>query len=347
MNRKIITSTVIGLLISITFGACVLVDANFTNNYAGASKNSANNTNTGDNIDRWAVIIGVSNYYNYTPLPSPALDAKRLEAVLKLKSDKWNSNNIRLLIDSNAKRQNILDALDWLKNNADEGDTILFYFDGHGCSVNDTNGDEPDGWDEVICPYDYECDIVNGVIVNPINFITDDELSEKFDNISKKNVEGMFLIFSSCLSGGLVDWKDNKKFTSQEKDEVIKEIRDANKYGDELASDISSSNRVILTSTPPHCLGEYLNYFCFGKAVFKAVQRGKTTAEDIAHYARIWWLSKIRVWLLFAIGIIYIPLSISDALKMGYEPSIMFPFPMFKDGYPANDPSSAKLKIIG
>jgi hypothetical protein len=53
-------------------------------------------------------------------------------------------NNIKFLMGANATTANILDALNWLKDGVVVGDKVLFYFRGHGATVPDTDGDEPD-----------------------------------------------------------------------------------------------------------------------------------------------------------------------------------------------------------
>ena len=59
------------------------------------------------------------------------------------------------LLNSQATRANILTKLKSLVANAKSGDSIVFYYSGHGSQVRDASGDESDGWDEVICPCDW------------------------------------------------------------------------------------------------------------------------------------------------------------------------------------------------
>ena len=54
------------------------------------------------------------------------------------------------------------------------GDSLVFYFSGHGSREVDRNMDEVDGYDEAICPVDYEHegkildDEINATIVRPL-----------------------------------------------------------------------------------------------------------------------------------------------------------------------------------
>jgi metacaspase-1 len=69
------------------------------------------------------------------------------------------------------------------------GDQIVIQYSGHGTFIPDNNGDESDGTDECLCPYDI---VQNGPI-------TDDQLSELFA-ASARDVKIIF-ISDSCNSG--------------------------------------------------------------------------------------------------------------------------------------------------
>ncbi|CAL0334351.1 unnamed protein product [Lupinus luteus] len=80
---------------------------------------------------------------------------------------------IRILTEEEKKpnliptRQNILNSLKWLIKDSQAGDSLVFYFSGHGLSKADSNGDEIDGFDETFCPVDFMTE----------GMITDDELN--------------------------------------------------------------------------------------------------------------------------------------------------------------------------
>ncbi len=94
---------------------------------------------------------------------------------------------IEVLLNSAAKRAPILAAIDRLLTGAKSGDTLAFCYAGHGSKVKDRNGDESDGYDEVICPYDW-----------PL-YISDDDLRAKFAKIPAGVTLEVFL--DSCYSG--------------------------------------------------------------------------------------------------------------------------------------------------
>ncbi|KAK7328144.1 hypothetical protein VNO77_22240 [Canavalia gladiata] len=71
-------------------------------------------------------------------------------------------------------KQNMRKAMRWLVEGCQPGDSLVFYFSGHGSWVKDHNMDEVDGYDEAICPVDYEDkgrildDEINATIVRPL-----------------------------------------------------------------------------------------------------------------------------------------------------------------------------------
>ncbi|KAJ1396508.1 Caspase domain [Sesbania bispinosa] len=71
-------------------------------------------------------------------------------------------------------KQNMRMAMRWLVEGCQAGDSLVFYFCGHGSRVKDLNRDEVDGCDEALCPVDYEHegkivdDEINATIVRPL-----------------------------------------------------------------------------------------------------------------------------------------------------------------------------------
>ncbi|KAK1427982.1 hypothetical protein QVD17_16772 [Tagetes erecta] len=73
-------------------------------------------------------------------------------------------------------KRNIQVALQWLIQGCQAGDSLFFYYAGHGCQVPDEDGDEVDGYDEALCPLDYRVagvvldDEINATIVEPLPY---------------------------------------------------------------------------------------------------------------------------------------------------------------------------------
>lgn len=65
-------------------------------------------------------------------------------------------------------------AMYWLVQGCQPGDSLVFHFSGHGSQQKNYNGDEIDGYDETLCPLDFETqgmivdDEINATIVRPL-----------------------------------------------------------------------------------------------------------------------------------------------------------------------------------
>jgi metacaspase-1 len=97
-----------------------------------------------------ALLIGLS----YAPLyflPSSMNDLADCYSTLLSKG--FTSFNI--LMNSSATKQNILQGLQNLINDAVPGDSLFVYFTGHGSNCPDVSGDEPDAMDEILVSNDF------------------------------------------------------------------------------------------------------------------------------------------------------------------------------------------------
>jgi uncharacterized caspase-like protein len=56
---------------------------------------------------------------------------------------------------SQPTKANILRAMHWLVKDARPNDSLFFHYSGHGGQTKDLDGDEEDGYDEVIYPVDF------------------------------------------------------------------------------------------------------------------------------------------------------------------------------------------------
>lgn len=56
---------------------------------------------------------------------------------------------------SQPTKANILRAMHWLVKDAHPNDSLFFHYSGHGGQTPDLDGDEDDGYDEVIYPVDF------------------------------------------------------------------------------------------------------------------------------------------------------------------------------------------------
>ncbi|MCK6510595.1 caspase family protein [Myxococcota bacterium] len=138
----------------------------------------------------YAVLVGVGDYKmeDIRDLPSPPSDVEKIKKML-INVYKFPEANIRALVDRDATKANIARALRWLAQASKEGDSSVFYFSGHGSRVKDLNGDEEDGFDETIVPYD--------ATFAPQSHVIDDEIQAWLYTVRSK----ITIIFDSCHSG--------------------------------------------------------------------------------------------------------------------------------------------------
>ncbi|PNX70656.1 metacaspase-1-like protein, partial [Trifolium pratense] len=92
-------------------------------------------------------------------------------------------------------RRNIVESLKWLVKDCQSGDSLVFYFSGHGMQQPaDDKEDEIDGLDETICPVDF---IREGMI-------TDNEINSTIVEPLKNGVK-LHAIIDACHSGTTLD----------------------------------------------------------------------------------------------------------------------------------------------
>ncbi|MDE0096881.1 MAG: caspase family protein [Gammaproteobacteria bacterium] len=84
-----------------------------------------------------AIVIGVANYTNVSPLPDSILnDARDVAAVLKSKEYcGFDQLNVHLLLDGDATLDGIRGALDFVARTSGPDDTIVIFFSGHGARL--------------------------------------------------------------------------------------------------------------------------------------------------------------------------------------------------------------------
>jgi hypothetical protein len=101
-----------------------------------------------------------------------------------------------VLINEHATQDTVLKAFrEHLIGKADPETVVVLHYSGHGSQVKDDNGDEPDGWDETLVPFDS-----GRAEGHPNRDIIDDELGALLDELSAKTPYVTF-IFDSCHSG--------------------------------------------------------------------------------------------------------------------------------------------------
>ena len=134
-----------------------------------------------------ALCVGINDY----PLEDMDLkgcvnDAEDWASTLTTHYD-FPKTDVTLLLDTEATRSAILQALKAMVAGASSGDVLVFTNSSHGTYVADNDADEPT-YDEAMCPYDTKD-----------NLIVDDDLREVFADL-KPDVR-LTVISDSCFSG--------------------------------------------------------------------------------------------------------------------------------------------------
>jgi hypothetical protein len=138
---------------------------------------------------RKALLVGINNYPygDDDDLRGCVNDAKGWYQVLKDHYD-FAARDMRLLTNSKARRKDIVRELKWLLKRAKTGDVLVFANSSHGTNEKDTDNDEPDGFDEALCPYDTDD-----------NVLLDDDIRELISTVPSG--VRLSIISDSCHSG--------------------------------------------------------------------------------------------------------------------------------------------------
>jgi len=150
---------------------------------------------------RRALLVGINRY----PDPENTLhgclnDVRQVCDLLQAHFGFPGNGDVRLLTDRRATTSAIVSGLQWLLDGAAAGDVLVFHYSGHGSQVPDIHGDEDDGLDEIICPYDLDW-------AHPL---TDDDLYAIVGGLPSG--VNLTVILDSCHSGtGLRDGNDARR----------------------------------------------------------------------------------------------------------------------------------------
>ncbi|GAA0162565.1 hypothetical protein LIER_39434 [Lithospermum erythrorhizon] len=126
-----------------------------------------------------AVIVGISYRYSRHELKGCINDAKCMKFMLMNKFH-FPEASILMLTEEETDPyripsiHNMRMALFWLVQGVQPGDSLVFHYSGHGSRQRNFSGDEVDGYDETLCPLDFETqgmiidDEINATLVRPL-----------------------------------------------------------------------------------------------------------------------------------------------------------------------------------
>jgi hypothetical protein len=149
-----------------------------------------------------ALLVGINDYPRARQLRGAVNDIFRIRQIAERHLG-IASANITVLLNEQATKAAILAALRKLAKESKPGDTLLWYYSGHGWMVNDEDGDESrrdefDKLDEVLVPYDATPFPKDRAFEPNPTFVSDDEISAALKGLVGRRVA---VIFDSCHSG--------------------------------------------------------------------------------------------------------------------------------------------------
>ena len=139
-----------------------------------------------------ALLVGIN--YEGHPLakPTPGSEEDAIETADFIKQRYgFLDSEIHVVLGKQATGARIVaEFREWLIRGTQPGDRVFFLYSGHGSRLPDDNGDEADGYDETLAPYD--------VSEDPRSHIRDDRLNDLIRQLAGRTV---VMLFDSCHSG--------------------------------------------------------------------------------------------------------------------------------------------------
>jgi len=144
-----------------------------------------------------AILIGINYVGQNGELNGCHNDVKNIKRYL-IDSQGFQEADMLILMDDgqhNAPtRKNIMDAFTRITQYSEPGDVVFVHYSGHGGRVEDTSGDEEDGFDETLIPVDFKS----------AGQILDDEVFAKLVKPMKRDVR-VTVLMDCCHSGTALD----------------------------------------------------------------------------------------------------------------------------------------------
>ncbi|ORZ30868.1 peptidase C14, caspase domain-containing protein, partial [Catenaria anguillulae PL171] len=146
-----------------------------------------------------ALFIGINYTGTKAELRGCINDVKNISSFLFQRYGFSPDNSIILTDDQTDRNRlptkaNMVSGMKWLVKDARPGDSLFLHFSGHGASVDDKDGDEIDGKDEVLVPLDYQ----------QVGMLLDDDINQILVKALPEGVR-LVCIFDCCHSGTMLD----------------------------------------------------------------------------------------------------------------------------------------------
>lgn len=162
------------------------------------------NSNCKKKKEKFGILIGLNYPNSHYTLKGCHNDVQNGGDYLK-----ENGYQAKVLFDDDiSNKYNLLQALAELGTS--DASKLFFHYSGHGTQIKDRDGDEKDGYDEVVCSK-------NGIM------ITDDQINSVISLFPKDKT--LILVFDCCHSGSIVDLPYIYTQNGVQTEKVKKEVR--------------------------------------------------------------------------------------------------------------------------
>ncbi|KAI9707550.1 MAG: Ca(2+)-dependent cysteine protease [Candelina mexicana] len=218
---------------------------------------------------RKALLIGINYFGQRGQLRGCINDVKNMSTYLNGNFGYAREDMVILTDDqqnpmSQPTKQNILRAMHWLVKDAKPNDSLFFHYSGHGGQTEDVDGDEDDGYDEVIYPVDFRT----------AGHIVDDEMHRIMVQSLQPGVR-LTAIFDSCHSGSALDLP--YIYSTQG---VLKEPNIAKEAGQGLLGIISAYGRGDIGGVASTAMN-FFKKATTGDEASKRAKKTKTAPADV------------------------------------------------------------------
>ena len=182
----------VALLVAATFLSCSLTRAQAPDP-AGRQTVRGIETAMPGGVVR-ALVVGIDSYRAVSQLDGAVADARDLAGTLQ----RAGVSDVTMMLNENATRSTLLDALEGLASRASRNDLIIVTFAGHGAQEKTAvSPAEPDGWDEFFVLWGFDA---SGPAT--AERLLDDEMFSWIGRVAATGAQTIFLA-DVCFGGGL------------------------------------------------------------------------------------------------------------------------------------------------
>jgi hypothetical protein len=220
------------------------------------------------------LLIGINYYGTDAELRGCINDTANLSQYL-MQNHNYKREDMIILTDDNPAnsplyptKANMIRAMQWLVAGAQPNDALFLHYSGHGGQTEDIDGDEEDGYDEVIYPVDFK----------QAGHIVDDEIHFHVVKPLRAGVR-LTAIFDSCHSGSVMDLP----YIYSTKG-VLKEPNLAKEAGEGLLSAVMSYAKGDMSGVATSIFGLAKSAFK-GDSAYKKTVDTRTSPADVVMWS--------------------------------------------------------------